>query len=246
MLWFPFLNSFFLGALPFAQHMLCRVYISHFWIVSSSILAVQDVSVVPAPSSAVINESQQAVLNLPSTRLLPFVVHQLTLQVPSVLACFRLWSAIRVDLVSTDCIQLHAIMELMTYLESCISCFSEHSGYLALHASACGCSWWSAALTRNTADLMRSCRLVLEMLILTLLRDADFMTTSITTCLMRMSGPSAPCVVSSNQYQVAPSPRGSDVWALRMLGLASTLSIHGSIARTLCTHRPISRRPRAW
>ena len=94
----------------------------------------------------------------------------------------------------------------MTYLESCISCCSEnyffasslpHSGYLALRTSACDCSWWSAALMSSVS----SCRLVLEMVILTLLRDADSMTTSIATCLMRMSGPSAPCLISSDQYQ---------------------------------------------
>ena len=57
---------------------------------------------------------------------------------------------------------------------------------------------------------MRSCRLVLEMMILALEK----------CCLMRMNGPSAPCLITSNQYQLAPSPRGSDVWALLMLGRA--------------------------
>ena len=49
---------------------------------------------------------------------------------------------------------------------------------------------------------------------------------------MRMSGPSAPCLISSDQCQLAPSPRGSDVWALLMLGLSSTLSING----VSCSH----------
>ena len=42
--------------------------------------------------------------------------------------------------------------------------------------------------SQNTTAFMRSCRLVLEMIILTLLRDADSMTTSLATCLMRMNG----------------------------------------------------------
>ena len=53
------------------------------------------------------------------------------------------------------------------------------------------------------------------------------MTTFIATCLMHTNGPSAPNLISSCQYQLAPSPRGSDVWALLMLGLARTLSING-------------------
>ena len=131
---------------------------------------------------------QQALLNLPSTRLFAFVVHQLIFHELFVLECFRLasaqhfeprpivsvshpddptyWSATRVHLISTDCIQLHAVLGLMTYLESCISYFSEnsfchicsassltHSGYLSLRTSACGCSWLSAVLH----ELMEQC-----------------------------------------------------------------------------------------
>ena len=73
---------------------------------------------------------------------------------------------------------------------------------------------------------MRSCRLVLETKILTLLGDADSMTTFIATCLMHSNGPSAPCLTSPYQYYLASSPRGSDLWALLMLGLSSTLSIN--------------------
>ena len=82
----------------------------------------------------------------------------------------------------------------------------------------------SSTSSWNTAALMRSCRLVLQMMILTLLRDADSMTTSISTCLMRVNGPS---FISSNQCQLAPLLRGSDIWALLKLGLSSTLSING-------------------
>ena len=138
----------------------------------------------------------------------------------------------------------------MTYLESCISCFSENSIFDASATCTPLLPYHVADTSHNphiclqlfvvehstdvlheladsTAALMRSCRLVLEMMILTLLEDADFVTTSIAACLTRMKGPSAPCLISSNQCQLAPSPRGSDVWALLMLGLSSALSING-------------------
>ena len=66
----------------------------------------------------------------------------------------------------------------------------------------------SSASSHDTAALVRSCRLVLEMMILTLLGDADSMTTFIATCLMLTNGPTAPCLVSSYQYQLAPSMSG--------------------------------------
>ena len=105
-----------------------------------------------------------------------------------------------------------------------------------LSTSACGCSWKGAALMSSkdswkTAALMRSCRLVLEMMILTLWRDAVSMTTAIATC-----GPFAPCLISSNLYQLVPLLRKSDVWTLLKLGLSSALSIDG----VNCSHAVLS------
>ena len=93
----------------------------------------------------------------------------------------------------------------------------------------------SSRSSYNTAALMRSCRLVLETMILKLLGDADSVTTFIETCLMRTNGPYTPCLIISYQYQLAPSPRRSDVWALLMLGLVSVPSINcGSILLAHC------------
>ena len=79
--WFSF--RLLTWCLSFAQHTLCHVRISLFWIVSSKILAVLDVSVCACTLFSGYQRFQQAVLNLPSTRLLACVVHPLTLQVPS-------------------------------------------------------------------------------------------------------------------------------------------------------------------
>ena len=131
------------------------------------------------------------------------------------------------------------------YLESCTSSFFNASAtctpVLPYYVADTSMS------SHNTAALVRFCRLVLEMMILTLLGDADSMTTFIEACRMRTNSPSAPSLFSYYQHQWALSPRRSDVWALLMLGRSSTPSINcGSMARMLCVHRTFPRRPQAY
>ena len=71
--------------------------------------------------------------------------------------------------------------------------------------------------SHNTTALVRSCRLVLEMMILTPLGDADSMTTFIATCLTRTNSPLPP--LSSHLTNINWLPRLED----RMSGHHSCL-----------------------
>ena len=77
----------------FSTQKLCDVCISLFWIVSSRSLLFWMSVFVPAPSSAVIDGCSKLSWIFHPLVSLPFAVHHLTLQVPSVLEYFQLVAA---------------------------------------------------------------------------------------------------------------------------------------------------------